>query len=264
MNRESDTELERESDVYFGLGAGTEVYITNNIALRFEGYMHDLDAISGSANLVFRFGGSTPRAARPASTTSESLPPADESQDSALSSAPEPEPTASPSDGVQEADLEAAASGAAGGAPSADDRDGDGIMNAGDQCADSNAGYPVRADGCPLFDGVLSGIRFVAGTAELEPSSFGQLDFLGLMLVNKYPNARIELHAHTDDEGDARSQSILTRARLRTVGTYLVGKGLRSNRMVLRSFGGSRPLYDNSTLEGRAANNRMEIFERPR
>ena len=65
----------------------------------------------------------------------------------------------------------------------------------------------------------------------------------------------------TKDFETLREQAILTRARLRTVGTYLVGRGVSANRLVLRSFGGSRPIADNATEAGRERNNRIEVLE---
>lgn len=141
------------------------------------------------------------------------------------------------------------------------DADGDGVADDADVCPRSAPGFPVRENGCALLDGVLSGLRFVPGTAELETGAEAQLDYLA-NLLEEYPAARVELLAHTDDAGSVREQSILTRARLRTIGTYLVQqRGIRANRLVLRSFGGTRPLYDNRSEEGREGNNRIEIFE---
>jgi len=262
MSRESDTELERGSQVYFGLGAGAEVFVTNNIAFRAEAFYHDTDAVSATLALVFRFGGSLNRAGRlPTTLTGAQDLPASTTRPAATASATVPKATAP----QQELALQEAPSApATSSSQSVNDTDGDGIADANDACSNSTVGFPVRADGCPLFDGVLSGIRFLADSAELAPGSDVQLNFLADLLLNKHPNARIELHAHTDDKGDLRQQSILTRARLRTLGTYLVQQGLRTNRMVLRSFGGSRPLYDNGTQEGREANNRIEVLERPR
>ena len=146
-------------------------------------------------------------------------------------------------------------------APPSDDADGDGVADAEDVCPASATGFPVRDNGCALLDGVLGGVDFVAGTASLAPGAAERLDDLATLLV-RYPEARIELHVHTDDAGSVREQSILTRARLRTMGLYLVQRrGIRSNRIVLRSFGGTRPLYDNATPENRQRNNRVEVLE---
>ena len=140
------------------------------------------------------------------------------------------------------------------------DVDADGVPDIEDICLRSPAGYPVKSNGCALLDGVLTGVRFEDGTADMVSGATEQLDFLA-NLLEEFPDARIELHAHSDNRGSVRDQAILTRARLRTVGTYLVSRNIRANRLVLRSFGGSRPLFDNSIAEGRANNNRIEVVE---
>ncbi len=73
----------------------------------------------------------------------------------------------------------------------------------------------------------------------------------------------IELVAHTDNLGTEAEQSELTRQRLRSIGVYLVRHGISQDRLLLRSYGGSRPVFDNSTTEGRRRNNRIEVFENP-
>lgn len=269
MQRESDTALERDSGVYFGVGGGVETYVTDNIAVRVEGFYHDIDAVSASLGLVYRFGGSlrgpsripsTVSAPAPAPSTQPSRQPvAPSSQLPSVAPAPAPLPAPAPStrpvvpaptiSSVPQQLLDA---------------DRDGVPDTSDLCLSSTPGFPVRPDGCPLFDGVLSGIQFNPGQDTLAPGSDTQLNYLVDLLVNQYPQASIELHAHTDNTGDARSQAILTRGRLKTVGTYLVQRGVSANRLILRSFGGSRPLYDNRSAQGRASNNRFEVLEHVR
>ena len=147
--------------------------------------------------------------------------------------------------------------------PTSADRDGDGINNQSDVCPLSQSGYPVQSNGCALLDGVLGGIQFAQRSSVLEPGSNAQLDYL-VKLLNEYPNANIELLAHTDKFETMREQSMLTRSRLKTIGLYLVQNGIKSNRLVLRSFGGRRPIYDNNTDDGRRGNNRIEIIEHTR
>ena len=143
------------------------------------------------------------------------------------------------------------------------DEDADGIADAQDICLQSPPGYPVKDNGCPLLDGVLTGVKFEDGTSDLVTGASKQLDFLANLLM-EFPKASIELHAHSDDRGAIRDQAILTRARLRTVGTYLMSRGISANRLVLRSFGGTRPLFDNEIAAGRANNNRIEVVEKIR
>lgn len=256
INRDTAVPLSNDAAVYFGAGGGAEMFFTKNLSLRLEGMYHDRDAASGSLQLVARFGGTRrlqnrPFTRPPAPSTGEVPPP----------SAPAPSAsTLPPTPTLPQAPTVSAPAVPTPAIPTNQDSDGDSVPNAQDQCPGSKAGFPVRATGCALFDGVLSGVSFAQGTELLLPGATNQLDFLANVL-KQYPQARVELHAHTDNQGTVRDQAILTRARLRTMGTYLVGKGIRSNRLVLRSFGGTRPLYDNATAEGRAANNRIEVIE---
>jgi outer membrane protein OmpA-like peptidoglycan-associated protein len=49
----------------------------------------------------------------------------------------------------------------------------------------------------------------------------------------------------------------LSIARARTVRDYLIGKGIGETRLVGVGYGETRPIADNNTAEGRAANRRV-------
>ncbi len=259
-DRDTTVLLGNNQDIYFGVGGGAEFYLTRNIAIRAEAYYHDQDIASAQLSLITRFGGRRAQSRPPPNI------PVPEVAGPAL---PLPKPEL-PSPGVTEAPVTESAPVVPvpvvpvpiepANNDSNNDGDNDGVLDAADSCPSSTVGYPVGEFGCPLFDGVLSGVQFIDGTSELDQNATEQLDYLA-NLLKRYPVARIELLAHTDSRGDVRSQSILTRARLRTVGTYLIGQGVRANRLVLRSFGGTRPIYDNATARGRLANNRIEVIE---
>ncbi len=280
MNRDSDLELEPIEDVWFGAGAGVEVYLTRNIGLRAEGLFLDTDAAVGYVSLIGRFGGQLRRpptptapAAPTAPSTSTPSTPTTPAAPTVPSTATAPVAPTAPSAPTTPATPTAPTAPQAPRTPEAPtrptptpspaDSDGDGVGNADDVCPQSSIGFPVQDNGCALLDGVLTGVRFVDGTAELQSGSSAQLDYLADVL-SEYPGARIELHSHSDNRGSDRDQAVLTRGRLRTVGTYLVSRGVSANRLVLRSFGGSQPLYDNNTAQGRADNNRIEVIENTR
>ena len=252
LDRTTDQKLSDDAAINFGAGGGLEVFFNNVLSLRMETIYHDRDAASAGLALVARFGGTrTSRRAR-------SVVPAPASLPNAAVDQPDPVATVPALAAPAVASIEPLPIGT----PGVDDLDGDGVSNKVDSCPDSLLGYPVRDSGCALFSGVLSGIKFIDDSAELLPEGVKQLDYL-LSLLLKYPAARIQLMAHTDNRGEVREQSILTRARLKTMGTYLVKQGVRANRLSLRSFGGTQPLYDNRELTGRKANNRVEVLEHP-
>lgn len=252
VDRSDDVALDHQQEIYFGFGAGAEVYLSRNIALRAEAFYHDQDLVSAQLALVTRFGGAAQRPRVPQLPNPGVQSGSPDATSTQLPQASAPVTPAKTNPETNESAQQTAAD--------IGDTDGDGIPNTLDKCSDSVKDYPVREDGCSLLHGVLSGVQFLDGTSELAADATVQLDYLA-NLLKQYPQARVELLAHTDSRGDARQQSILTRARLRTVGTYLIEQGVSANRMVLRSFGGSRPLYDNATAEGRQRNNRIEVIE---
>jgi len=279
--------LKNDTVIYFTGGAGLEFYLNHYLGLRLEAAYLEEDALYGGLSLIGRFGGSSRSGplgrapTRPAPTQAPVAP----APESGVPAVPAPVPpvdveTQLPPSGLPEntdvPDESVAAAPPEQPTPAqvpepvpepmespvvtADDRDADGIVDSIDQCADSAPGFPVRSDGCPVFKGVLSGVEFVSKTATLVPAAFGQLDAL-VKLLKDYPEARVQMIAHTDNEGTAAEQSQITRGRLRTIGTYLVRRGIRANRLILRSIGGNRPAFDNSTPDGRKANNRVELLE---
>ena len=320
IDRDTALDLRRDSPAGVSGGAGVEVYLNRNFALRAEAVLNASDVSSATLSVVGRFGGPSGLRELPsAGSGNQGIAPvepeaplepetpvgpdapvapiapvtpdvpdvpvdavvpdardssesrlAEDSVDQTIPDTSEPvaeTPAPAPQNQRQtqltpdaNTELNTSVPAIPAGVPSSEDRDGDGVPNADDVCLRSPIGFPVRANGCPLFDGVLSGVVFEDLSAELLPESFEQLDFL-VDLLKRFPQSRIELHAHTDNRGTVREQSIITRARLRTVGTYLVQNGIRANRLVLRSFGGTRPLYQ-STPEGRVRNNRIEVLEK--
>ncbi|ASJ71431.1 OmpA family protein [Granulosicoccus antarcticus] len=142
------------------------------------------------------------------------------------------------------------------------DTDADGITDELDKCPDSTPGYPVTARGCPVFGGMLPELTFNEQTADLSSTSYAVLDTLVQQLLD-FPDTYIELVAHTDNTGTEAQQSELTRQRLRSIGVYLVRHGVSQDRLLLRSYGGSRPNFDNTTTDGRRRNNRIEVLENP-
>ena len=245
VQRDTEVELESDASVYFGAGGGVEIFLGNTWSVRAEGFYYDDDAASGSLSLIARFGGRS-GLPTPAQTVQ-----------------PTPTPTPTPTPAIAQPPGDQIDPTTSESKPFANDTDGDGVVNDVDSCSGSTAGYPVRDNGCALFDGVLTGVTFVDQTAELVDGANVQMDYLA-NLLKQYPESRIELMAHTDLRGTLRDQSILTRARLRTVGTYLVQKGIRSNRLVLRSFGGTRPLAGSGAVDSQVRNNRIEVIEHPR
>lgn len=105
---------------------------------------------------------------------------------------------------------------------------------------------------------VLQNIFFETGSAELLPTSDSELNKL-LWTMRKNTTMSIEIRGHTDNEGDEKSNQVLSEARAKAVYQYLVGRGIEAERLSYKGFGETQPIADNNTTEGRKQNRRTEF-----
>jgi len=146
--------------------------------------------------------------------------------------------------------------------PSEQDVDGDGVKNELDNCADSTPDITADKEGCGLFNAVLDDVTFKPGSTWLTPKSRGSLDSLAVILL-AFPEARIQVQAHTDNNGPADANLGLSARRAESVVTYLVEKGVADMQLETLGLGESQPIASNDTKEGRQRNRRVEILTLP-
>jgi OOP family OmpA-OmpF porin len=127
-----------------------------------------------------------------------------------------------------------------------------------DKCPDSPADKPVDAEGCTIVSVVLKNVQFESNSSELTAGSSEALD-KAVASMNQYDHLRIEIQAHTDNTGDAVYNQSLSQKRAESVRDYMVDKGIAADRMEVKGYGESKPIADNNTREGRAANRRVEL-----
>ncbi|CAA0120853.1 Outer membrane porin F [BD1-7 clade bacterium] len=138
------------------------------------------------------------------------------------------------------------------------DTDGDGIVDAKDNCGKTPAGITVDETGCASFQGSFEGVQFESGSSTLKPSSYEELDEIAAAL-NLYPNVKLAVAAHSDASGAADANLNLSQKRAESVVAYLQGKGVESERMEAKGFGEEQPIASNDNAEGRAKNRRVEF-----
>ncbi|WP_417876632.1 OmpA family protein [Winogradskyella sediminis] len=78
-------------------------------------------------------------------------------------------------------------------------------------------------------------------------------------VFSEYPETNILVVGHTDSSGNDAYNMTLSKNRAQAVTNYLTGKGLNSSRFTTKWFGEEKPMYDNSTAEGRSKNRRVNI-----
>ncbi len=105
----------------------------------------------------------------------------------------------------------------------------------------------------------LPGIYFAFGSAALEPESRPTLEEVARLFA-AHPDWRAAIEGHTDSIGSAAANRKLSAARAAAVRAALVDRyHVASSRLTAVGRGSSRPRESNSTIEGRAANRRVEL-----
>ncbi|HEY4052363.1 MAG TPA: OmpA family protein [Terriglobales bacterium] len=104
----------------------------------------------------------------------------------------------------------------------------------------------------------IYGIHFDTDSAKLRPDSILALNAV-LGLINNHPESHWAIAGHTDNQGNASHNQKLSESRATSVIAWLKEHGVNSNRLVPRGFGSTRPVADNTTVNGRALNRRVEV-----
>lgn len=139
------------------------------------------------------------------------------------------------------------------------DRDGDGVTDDKDLCADSAKGVKVDARGCPLTTVIeLNGVNFEYNSCSLRPDAFPLLDE-AVRVLQRYPRLTVEVAGHSDNIGDADFNLRLSESRANAVRDYLMSQGVAAARLSAKGYGEQQPIADNGTEAGQAKNRRVEL-----
>jgi len=78
-------------------------------------------------------------------------------------------------------------------------------------------------------------------------------------VLAEYPKTYIDVMGHTDADGSEVYNQALSERRAAAVANYLSARGVQSARLATKGFGEMKPIASNETVEGKAANRRVEI-----
>jgi OOP family OmpA-OmpF porin len=85
----------------------------------------------------------------------------------------------------------------------------------------------------------------------------------GVAAVLRSGTLPVLVAGHADNTGPASVNQALSVRRAQAAVAYLVGEGVPAARLRAVGYGASRPIADNATTSGRAANRRVEIIADP-
>lgn len=148
------------------------------------------------------------------------------------------------------------------------DADGDGVLDADDECdgeLETENNYQ-DGDGCPdeipqevvNFTGVIKGITFETDKDVIRKSS-EKILLQALQVLEDFPDVRLEVQGHTDDQGEDEYNMDLSQRRTESVVRWFAEHGIDEGRFDPHGYGESKPIADNTTSSGRAQNRRVEF-----
>lgn len=101
-------------------------------------------------------------------------------------------------------------------------------------------------------------IEFPRSEATLSTRSWPLLDEL-VQIASDCPGATIDITGHTDNTGEESGNLALSQGRAGAIAAYMIGKGIATERIVVKGAGSALPLVDEDTPQAHQLNRRIEI-----
>lgn len=107
---------------------------------------------------------------------------------------------------------------------------------------------------------ITHGINFDYNKAVLRPESMGTLNMI-VQVLKDNPEIKFEVGGHTDSDGADDYNLKLSQQRADAVKDQLIKMGIEAARLSAKGYGETKPISDNTTLEGKANNRRVEFVK---
>lgn len=101
-------------------------------------------------------------------------------------------------------------------------------------------------------------IEFESGSVILAASGTKILDEMAVAL-NKVAGKKVKIIGHTDSSGSPAKNLILSQERAAAVKKYLTEKNVPTDYLTVEGLGSTQPVADNTTVDGRKKNRRIEF-----
>lgn len=144
------------------------------------------------------------------------------------------------------------------------DTDKDGIADTEDECPFIKG--DKSHNGCPDPESAdakttskkLEHINFETNLAVIDLKYFDIVEH-AIDMLSENKNTSIVLSGHTDSEGDARYNMVLSQSRTDAVKEYLITHGVNEKRISTVAYGETKPITENGSPEEKFRNRRVEI-----
>ena len=114
----------------------------------------------------------------------------------------------------------------------------------------------------PVQVASISGdVAFDVDSAVIKGSFYSTLDRIAEQIQVRSSTAKYTIVGHTDSSASNEYNQELSERRARAVASYLISKGVTSSQLSVLGLGETRPIASNSTVEGKAQNRRVEIYQ---
>lgn len=104
----------------------------------------------------------------------------------------------------------------------------------------------------------MQNLNFKPDSSELLPGENERLDQIAQVL-KEVPDQMFLVEGHTASVGYEKGEMKLSVERANSVANALIQRGISREKFICKGSGGTKPIADNSTQEGKAKNRRVEI-----
>jgi len=104
----------------------------------------------------------------------------------------------------------------------------------------------------------IEDLQFKANSSELLPGEEKRLNAIAEIL-KQAPSSQFLIAGHTASIGNPKGEYELSVERAHSIANELTKRGIAPERFICKGYGGTKPVGDNSTSEGKAKNRRVEI-----
>ena len=126
----------------------------------------------------------------------------------------------------------------------------------------AGTGVSVTRLGDDIVLNMPGSVTFDVNQSAVQSNFYPVLNSVGLVL-QEFDKTLIDVNGHTDSTGSVQYNLSLSNRRAGSVADYLESRGIEGDRVFTQGFGPHYPVADNTTVNGRQLNRRVELVLKP-